>query len=211
MASGKSDELHARCGQPSKLNARVHESRGVAGANAADRLARVGYIRDAHFRAHTSRLEDDTMSDTIEVFYSYSHADEKYREQLQKHLALLKRQKVITDWHDREISVGSEWSGEIDVHLNSAHVILLLISSDFLASDYCYDIELKRAMERHEAGDAIVIPIILRPCDWKTAPFGKLQGAPKDAKPVSTWDNQDEAFLDIALAIRKAVNALSPT
>jgi hypothetical protein len=125
------------------------------------------------------------------------------RDQLAKHLKLLQREGVVTAWYDRQITAGSEWAGQIDKHLNSADIILLLISSDFMASDYCYDIELKRAMERHEAGEAIVIPVILRPTDWYGALFGKLQALPKNAQPVTRWHNRDEAFLDIARGIRR--------
>ena len=150
------------------------------------------------------------MRDSIEVFYSYSHKDEELRDELEKHLSLLKRQGLISDWHDRRIGAGTEWAQQIDENLNKADVILLLVSSDFMASDYCYELEMTRAMERHDAGDATVIPIILRPCDWKSAPFGKLQGAPKNAKPVTTWTNRDEAFLDVATAIRNAVKTLNP-
>lgn len=142
---------------------------------------------------------------TVEVFYSYSHQDAALRDALEKHLAILKRQGVITEWHDRGIGAGHEWAGEIHAHLNAAQIILLLISADFLASDYCYDVELKRAMERHEAGEARVIPIILRPVDWRGAPFSKLQSLPTDGKPVTSWANQDEAFLNIVQGIRAAV------
>jgi hypothetical protein len=104
----------------------------------------------------------------------------------------------------------TEWAGEIDAHLNTAQIILLLISADFLASTYCYDIEVKRTMERHNAGEARVIPIILRPCDWHTAPFGKLQALPTDGKPVDSrnWYNKDEAFHNITQGIRKAIEEL---
>ena len=94
----------------------------------------------------------------VEVFLSYAHKDEKLREQLEKHLSGLKRQGVISDWDDREIGAGEEWAGKIKQHINSADVILLLVSADFLASDYCTDVEMRRAMERHEAGEAHVIP-----------------------------------------------------
>ena len=94
-----------------------------------------------------------------------------YENNLRNHLAILRRQGVITDWHDRKIGAGREWEGEIDEHLNTAHVILLLISSDFIASDYCYDVEVQRAMERHNAGEARVIPVILRPVDWEEGTF----------------------------------------
>ena len=115
----------------------------------------------------------------IEVFYAYSHKDEELRQQLENHLTLLERQGIITNWHDRKIGAGREWEGEIHEHLNTARIILLLISSDFLASDYCYDVEIKRAMERHEAEEARVIPIILRPVDWEEGPFGKLLALPR--------------------------------
>ena len=144
----------------------------------------------------------------IEVFYSYSHKDEALRDELNKHLALLKRQRVIRDWHDRRIAAGTEWSGQIDEHVNSAGIILLMVSADFMASDYCWDVEMSRAMERHEAGEAVVIPVILRAVDWHSAPFSKLQALPKDGKPVTSWPNLDEAFTNIATGIRGAVERL---
>jgi hypothetical protein len=145
---------------------------------------------------------------SIEVFFSYAHKDEELKNELVKHLSILKRQGVITAWHDREITAGTEWAGEIDTHLNAARVILLLISSDFLASDYCYDIELVQAMKRHTTGEACVIPVILREVDWKGAVFGKLQALPKNADPVASWVNRDQAFADVARGIRKAVEEL---
>lgn len=145
----------------------------------------------------------------IEVFFSYSHQDEGLRDELAKHLKLLQRQGVISTWHDRDISAGSEWAGAIDDHLNSAQIILLLISPDFMASDYCFDLEMRRAMERYEAGEAVVIPIILRPVDWTGAVFSKLQGLPKNVQPVTTWANRDEAFLDIARGIRRTVEKIT--
>lgn len=144
----------------------------------------------------------------IEVFFAYSHKDEDLRDKLETHLALLKRQGVIAGWYDRRIGAGQEWAGVISEQLEAARIVLLCISADFLASDYCYEIEMKRAMERHEAGQARVIPVILRPCDWHGAPFGKLQVLPKDGKPVITWAIQDEALLDVAKGIRAAAEAM---
>lgn len=146
---------------------------------------------------------------TIEVFFSYSHKDEILREELEKQLSLLKWQGLITGWYDRRIAAGQEWAEEIDAHLNTAQVVLLLVSPDFMASKYCYDIEVKRAIARHETGEAVVIPIIFRPVDWHTAPFGKLQALPKDGKPVTSWINPDEAFLDIARGIRNVIEDLN--
>ncbi|MBM4467864.1 MAG: toll/interleukin-1 receptor domain-containing protein [Chloroflexi bacterium] len=146
---------------------------------------------------------------TIEIFYSYAREDEELRNELEKHLSILKRQGVLAGWHDRKISPGKEWKDEIDMHLNTARIILLLISADFMASDYCWGVEVERAMERHKAGEARVIPVILRPVDWKGAPFGKLQALPTDAEPVTSWKNRDEAFVDIAQGIRAVVKELT--
>lgn len=144
----------------------------------------------------------------IKVFFSYSHKDEVFREELETHLSILRRQEVICGWHDRKITAGREWAGEIDKHLDSAKIILLLISADFLASDYCYDVEMRRAMERHERGEARVISIMLRDVDWHGAPFAKLQVLPTDAKPVANWPSHDQAFKNVAVGIRKVVNEL---
>ena len=121
----------------------------------------------------------------ISLFYWYSHKDEALRKKLETHLSLLQDQGVISGWHDRRIEAGTEWDGAISKNLEEAGIILLLVSADFLASRYCRDVEIKRAMERHEAGTARVIPVILRPVDWHTAPFGKLQALPRDGKPVT--------------------------
>lgn len=147
-----------------------------------------------------------TSTKKVKLFYSYAHEDEELRKSLENHLSGLRRSGVIAEWHDRRIVAGSEWKGQIDKSLGEADVILLLISSDFLASDYCYDVEMRRALERHEAGEAVVIPVVLRPVDWSRAPFGKLQALPTDALPVTSWENIDEAFTDVAKGIRAAVD-----
>jgi tetratricopeptide (TPR) repeat protein len=147
----------------------------------------------------------------VEVFYSYAHNpdDEKLKDELLKQLAGVERQGVIVSWHDRKITAGREWAGEIDEHINTAGVILLLVSPDFMASGYCNDVELNRAMERHEAGEARVIPVILRPTLWKGAPFEKLQMLPTDARAVTLWPNRDEALLVVAEGIYKAVQEVA--
>ena len=148
-------------------------------------------------------------SKPVEVFYSYSQKDENLRDDLELHLKLLERQGVIAGWHDRKIGAGQEWKGKIDNHLDSADVVLLIVSADFLASDYCYDVETRRALERHEAGEAKVIPVILRSCDWKPAPFGKLQSLPRNGNPITSWDNRDEAFTEVAKGIRGVIDELN--
>jgi hypothetical protein len=138
------------------------------------------------------------------VFFSYSHADEGLRDQLETQLAMLKRQGVIETWHDRRIGAGQNIDHAIDDHINTADIMLLLVSADFIASDYCYDVEMTRAMERHHAGEAVVIPVILRACDWHHAPFGKLNATPRDGKPITQWPDIDDAFLQVAKAVREA-------
>jgi hypothetical protein len=147
-----------------------------------------------------------TLAKPAEIFFSYSHRDEELRNELEKHLAILQRQKRITCWHDRRILAGQEWAGEIDDHLRTADVILLLISADFLSSNYCYELEMKEAMRRHEAGEARVIPIILRPISsdlWRSIPLGRLQALPKDARPVTDWPSWDKAFVNITDGLLK--------
>jgi len=111
------------------------------------------------------------MATRAEVFFSYAHEDELWKMELEKHLSLLQRQGLITAWHDRKIIAGAEWAHEIDTHLKTASLILLLVSADFLASNYCWGVELKEAMQRHQAGQACVIPILVRPVDWKESPL----------------------------------------
>ena len=141
-------------------------------------------------------------SHSLRLFLSYSHQDEKLRDQLAKHLSQLQEEGVIRPWHDSMIVPGTEWKGEIDKNLESARLILLLVSSDFVASDYCYGPEMARALERASTGDARVIPVILRPVDWLRSPFGNLEALPKDGKPITLWPNRDDAFNDVARAIR---------
>lgn len=142
------------------------------------------------------------------LFFSYSHIDEALRDQLDVQLTMLKREGLLETWHDRRIVAGSELDEAIRDELERADVILFLVSPDFLASDYCYLKEAGRALERHKQGAARVIPVILRPCEWQRAPFGNLLAAPTDARPITKWPDRDEAFLDVARAIRRAVESL---
>ena len=141
----------------------------------------------------------------IEIFCCYAREDETWLRKLETHLSLLKRQGLISLWHDRLILPGADWAKTIDTHLETASVILLLVSSDFFASDYCYGIEMKRALEREAAGEARVIPILARPVDWKGAPFAHLQALPTDVKPIASWQNKDTALADVAAGIRRVI------
>ncbi len=121
------------------------------------------------------------MNVPVTIFYSYAHADELLRQELEKHLSSFRQQGLISEWHDRQILAGTDWKGALDKHLNAASVILLLISPDFLASDYCYGIEMQCALERHDKGSACIIPIMLRPVDLQGVPLAHLQWLPRDA------------------------------
>ena len=148
------------------------------------------------------------MAGPLEIFISYAHEDDTLREEFLKSLSQLQHDQLIGDWNDRRLTGGTEWAGQIDAHLNSAGIIVFLVSRDFLASKYCYDVEMKRALERHEAGEARVVPVILRPCDWKTSPFGKLTALPRDGKPIVDWKTPDQFFLEVALDVRRVAKEL---
>ena len=147
----------------------------------------------------------------VTLFFSYSHKDESLRDQLETQLVMLKREGVIQTWHDRRIVASEELDHAICAHIETDDVILLLVSPDFLASDYCYEIEMARAMERHRTNEAIVIPVIMRACDWQQAPFGRLMATPPDGRPVTQWPDRDQAFLEVAKSVRAAVRKLSKT
>src|SRR5436853_767894 len=146
----------------------------------------------------------------LKLFYSYAHKDERWRKRIETHLSMLQRQGYIASWHDRNITAGATWASDIDTHLTTSDIILLLISPDFIASEYCYSVEMMRAMERHEAGEARVIPIILRPTDWKSLPLDKLQALPTNGRPVTKWSSRDEALLDVARGIKETIKKLPP-
>ena len=152
----------------------------------------------------------------VTLFYSYAHEDEPLRDELQGHLMILERRGVIRSWHDRAIVPGHDWSREIDEHLRQADLVLLLLSKDFIASDYIMGTELAVAMQRQQSGEATVVPILLRPVDLQPEdaadlPFVNLlqpQGLPRDLKPVTTWPNRDEAWTNVASGLRATVNAI---
>src|SRR5437764_5746637 len=150
-----------------------------------------------------------THRTAISVLLSYAHEDEPLLRQLETHLSLLKRQGLISTWYNRQIVPGTNGAKVIDEQLEQASIILLLVSPDFLTSDYCYQVEMKRALERHEVGQARVIPVALRPVDWQGAPFAYLQTLPTDAKAITTWSNQDEALVNVVAGIRRAIEDLS--
>lgn len=146
----------------------------------------------------------------LNLFFSYAHEDEDLRDQLEVHLTSLKREGIIATWHDRRIVAGAPLDGEISAYLENANIILLLVSPYFIASDYCFNVEMTRAMERHNDGSAIIIPVILQPCNWHKMPFGNLKACPKDGKPISKYPNMHDAFLEVTLAVKDAAAKLIP-
>jgi internalin A len=150
----------------------------------------------------------DSQPRPLRLFYSYSHQDEELHDELEKHLTLFRRQGLIEAWHDRRIIPGDEWNRKIDENLERADIILLLVSAYFIASDYCYDIELTRALERYKSGEVCVIPVILRDVNWQQTPFARLQAVPRNGKAVTTWENRDTAWKSVAESIEKVIREL---
>src|SRR5579863_4964226 len=167
--------------------------------------------KEGRFCTRSSKeIESDrrrNMRQDITIFISYAHEDARLCAKLRKHLRSLERVKFVEVWSDHTIRGGVEWEQQINLYLDRAQIILLLISSDFMDSDYCYTIEMRRAMERHEAEKASVIPVILRPVYWEDAPFAKLKVLPTGAVPVTSraWYSQDYAFFDIVQGIRSLI------
>jgi Sulfatase-modifying factor enzyme 1/TIR domain len=148
--------------------------------------------------------------EAISVFISYSRKDKDLLDSFIIHLAGLVNTGQITPWHDRDIEAGSEWEPVLQHQLNTAKIIILLISANFIASKYCYGNELKRAIERQDTGEAYVIPVILKPCLWNRPkiPFSKLNVLPNDALAVTKWPDPDEAFTVVVEHIAKIVDRL---
>ena len=149
----------------------------------------------------------------VTLFYSYAHEDEALRDELQGHLKLLERRGLLAPWHDRRIVAGADWSGAIDGYLRTAELVLLLVSKDFIESDYIWGTELAVAMQRHTERAVVVVPIIVRavdldPDDVADLPFLKLQALPTDMKPVTSWPNRDEAWTNVAKGLCATVKTI---
>ena len=145
------------------------------------------------------------------IFISYSHKDESFKDSLDEHLSTLKRNKIIDIWHDRKIIPGQEWATEISENLKTSTIVLFLVSPSFLASEYCVSIEAQHAIQMHNQGSAILVPIIVRSCDWGDTPFSKFQGLPKNATPIRNWTDEDTAWLDVVNGLKKLISDFKPT
>jgi hypothetical protein len=144
-------------------------------------------------------------AEPVKLFYSFADTDEQLREALERHLSTLKWQGVLADWHHRKISAGEGWKSEADSHMEAADIVLLLISADFIASQYAAGFELEKALLMHRSGAARVIPVLVRSVDMSYGPLSELRALPSDGKPVTSWANQDEAWTDVVQGIRQVV------
>ncbi len=157
--------------------------------------------------------QDPAANPPVSLFYSYAHEDEALRDELRGHLKILERRGLLSSWHDREIKPGEDWHAKIDEQLQMADLVLLLVSKDFIESDYIFGNELTVAMQRHQAGFATVVPIIVRaididPEDREALPFLSLQGLPTDMRAVTSWSNRDEAWTNVAKGLRATVKVI---
>jgi formylglycine-generating enzyme required for sulfatase activity len=144
----------------------------------------------------------------VKLFYSYSHKDEDLRNELADHLFPLQRAGLIEVWHDREMLAGDTVGEAIAGKLRSADLVLVLVSPSFIRSEYCYDKELKNAIERHQRGEARVVPVILRPCQWQLTPLKDLLAMPTDGRAVTAWADKDQALNNVAEAIAKLAKTM---
>ncbi len=150
----------------------------------------------------------ENAAGNVRIFISYAHEDEALKNELDKYLKVLRRSGKIAVWQDRQLLAGDEWNATILRELEQANLILLLVSVDFNASDFIWDKELAAAMQRHDAGTARVVPIILRPCQWSSLPYAKLQALPRNARPVTDHPDRDAAFTEIATEIERLVDLM---
>lgn len=141
----------------------------------------------------------------LSLFISYSHSDANYMHELNRHLAPIKRAGFVQSWNDISIIAGSDFDETIAEKLRNAHIVVLLISADFLDSFYCYDVELESALDRRSAGDATVVPIILRNCIWRETPLRSIQALPKDGRPVVSWESRDDAWTNVVEGLVLAI------
>ena len=171
------------------------------------RLRIVGEEKDElRFPVEYEQYDEVQKKRKVKVFFSYAHADETYKNELNKHLSPLKRSEKIEAWNDEELLPGSSFNDEIKEKLEQSDIIILLISSDFINSDYCYEIEMQNAMTRAERDECYVVPVIVRACLWKETPLGNIIALPKDGKPVKTYEDMDEAYLEVTEGIEKIVD-----
>lgn len=170
----------------------ARELNGVDTGSAADRdrvAARLGLSA-----ARGSASAPSVPQRSCRIFISYSHKDETFKDELVGHLKVLQQIGLVEVWHDRRIDPGGDWAGEIDDALIEADITLFLISSDFLSSRYCNEVEVRTAFDRHERGEVAIVPVIIRDVNWRSSRFAGLQAVPTDGKAVDLWPHRDTAW-----------------
>jgi hypothetical protein len=143
------------------------------------------------------------------IFISYSHLDETFKAQFTQHLKSLERTGEIEVWHDRQLMGGDDFAGKIDANLSQADVVLLLVSANFIASDYCHEVEMRTALERHEKGQTVVVPVILDFCNWHSSPFGHLTAIPPDGREITRFPNFNEGFNLVVRELSRLVKEIN--
>ncbi|HNL06763.1 MAG TPA: TIR domain-containing protein [Chitinophagales bacterium] len=158
-----------------------------------------------------SQIDDNNVSNNAttdkpkDIFISYSKFDLRYLNELRTHLSPMVKNNKIRPWDDTDLMAGDAWDKAIRTRLNQADIILLLLSSDFLATEYIWENELQPALERHKAGTVQLVPIILRPCNWQESPIAFLNALPQKGKPISAYQDRDEAWLEVVTALQKII------
>ena len=218
--TGKDENLHNECILHSARIAKISQDFRIGLINYSDVLQISNQVNftilsllkevERLTGKETQTVLDDFKSPKIvkgkgvNIFISYSHKDSEYKDRLERHLAGLKRYSNVNTWVDQQILPGQLWEKEIETQLRNANIIIQLVSADYLASDFCMK-ELEIAIERDKSSEAVLIPIIVRPCLWQTTSLGKIQVLPPEGKPVSSWQNEDEAFAMVVEGIRRVV------
>lgn len=154
-------------------------------------------------------MPEAESNQVLKIFLSYAQDDEKGKNMLLEHLSPLKRQGLIESWDNRQIGAGSERRQEILKHFNAADLILCLISSSFINSEYCYTVEMRLAWERRETKGVMIVPILLRTVNWQTTPFKELEIIPRDHRAIMDYPKRDKAFTEVVYEIEKVINALN--
>ena len=144
----------------------------------------------------------------LRLFLSYAHEDRNILEELRKHLAPLRHEQVVTDWYDRELVPGQSWNHRIQEQLESSHLVLVIVTADFVASDYAYGQELNRALELHDTGLLRLIPVIARNCLWQNLPLARIQVLPEGAVPISRWQDRDDAYVSVVTGVERAAREI---
>lgn len=144
----------------------------------------------------------------LKLFISYSHKDDEYRKTLEKTLSILKREKILLTWSDRKLLPGDDWINKISEEIKTCDIFIPLLSQDFIASDYCYDVEMKMALSLHDKGSLLIVPIVIRPCAWKNSTFSNFQLLPSAGLPVTKWENIDDAWVNVYDGLYNLSNAL---